>query len=447
VTKARDLANIISGGFTVSDLPTLTSSEIPNLDAAKITSGTFADARIASSSVTQHASSYIDWQSVVTASTLNAVSGKGYPINTTSNTCTITMPSNPSVGDTIKFVDYARNFGTNKIIINPNSKNFQGNTSPNPEYNTTGQSITCTYIDVTQGWIPTVDDDVTMETPQTVTADFLCIAGGGGGGRQNAGGGGAGGYRNSFNNEASGGGGSSETALTLTQGAVYTITVGDGGTNTNARTSNGGNGNDSSIIGTGISITSIGGGGGSSDGSGSGFQNQGGAGGSGGGSASGTAGGSGTSNQGYDGGSGYSGANSSGGGGGGASAVGETAPQGRGGNGGNGLSSSITGSAVTRAGGGGGVTEDSGGNMGTAGTGGASAGSYGGSPSAGTVNTGSGGGGSHQATSGAGGKGVVILRMATADYTGTTSGSPTVDQSTVSGQTILIFNASGSYTA
>ncbi len=85
--------------------------------------------------------------------------------------------------------------------------------------------------------------------------------------------------------------------------------------------------------------------------------------------------------------------------------------------------------------------------MGTAGTGGASAGSYGGSPSAGTVNTGSGGGGSHQATSGAGGKGVVILRMATADYTGTTSGSPTVDQSTVSGQTILIFNASGSYTA
>ena len=42
MTKARDLANIISGGFTVDDLPTLTASEIPNLDAAKITSGTFA---------------------------------------------------------------------------------------------------------------------------------------------------------------------------------------------------------------------------------------------------------------------------------------------------------------------------------------------------------------------------------------------------------------------
>jgi len=39
MTKARDLANIISGGFTADD--------IPNLDTAKITTGTFADARIA----------------------------------------------------------------------------------------------------------------------------------------------------------------------------------------------------------------------------------------------------------------------------------------------------------------------------------------------------------------------------------------------------------------
>ena len=47
MTKARDLANIITGGFTASD--------IPDLPASKITSGTFADARLSASSVTQHA--------------------------------------------------------------------------------------------------------------------------------------------------------------------------------------------------------------------------------------------------------------------------------------------------------------------------------------------------------------------------------------------------------
>ena len=62
MTKARDLANIISGGFTESD--------IPNLSASKITSGTFADARIASSNVSQHASSFDDNKIVNDISTL-----------------------------------------------------------------------------------------------------------------------------------------------------------------------------------------------------------------------------------------------------------------------------------------------------------------------------------------------------------------------------------------
>jgi len=91
MTKARDLANVISGsgvlaGGVIPDLPaskitsgtiasarlSLSASDIPNLDTAKITSGTlgdaripnlatskitsgtFADARLASSNVTQH---------------------------------------------------------------------------------------------------------------------------------------------------------------------------------------------------------------------------------------------------------------------------------------------------------------------------------------------------------------------------------------------------------
>ena len=69
MSKARDLANIISTGVPNS-LITLDAAEIPNLDAAKITSGTFADARIASSNVSQHASSFDDNKIVNDLSTL-----------------------------------------------------------------------------------------------------------------------------------------------------------------------------------------------------------------------------------------------------------------------------------------------------------------------------------------------------------------------------------------
>ena len=62
MTKARDLANIISGGFTADD--------IPNLDAAKITSGSIADARIPASAVSQHATSFDDNKIVNDISTL-----------------------------------------------------------------------------------------------------------------------------------------------------------------------------------------------------------------------------------------------------------------------------------------------------------------------------------------------------------------------------------------
>ena len=62
MTKARDLANIISGGFTADD--------IPNLDTSKITTGTFADARISSSSVTQHSTPFDDNKIVNDISTI-----------------------------------------------------------------------------------------------------------------------------------------------------------------------------------------------------------------------------------------------------------------------------------------------------------------------------------------------------------------------------------------
>jgi hypothetical protein len=384
------------------------------------------------------------WQSsIVTGTTLTAVAGNGYWIDTTSNACTVTLPASASVGDTIEFSDYKRTWNTNNVTINPNSLNFQGSSSPNAVYDVNGQSVRIVYSGATQGWIPTSDDDVTFETPQTYTADFLVIAGGGGGGFDRGGGGGAGGYRNSYSTETSGGGGSSETSLTLSAGTVYTITVGGGGSGSPAAGTKGSDGQDSSISGSDITdITSIGGGGGGSDGNGAGSD----------GGSGGAAGfnsdpaGSGTANQGFDGGNGPNSPSIVAGGGGGASEVGASAfPYG----GGDGLSSSITGSAVTRGGGGGGHNANF-----NAPPGGAGGGGDGGrdAPVAlnatnGTANTGGGGGGASGSTprlGASGGSGVVILRMPTASYSGTTTGSPTVD--TDGTDTILTFTSSGSYT-
>jgi len=389
----------------------------------------------------------IAWQSAIKTASFTAVAGEGYWVNTTSSAITITLPASASVGDQIIFTDYARTWGDNAVTINTNSLNFQGNTSPNPIYNTSGQSVNIVYSGATQGWIPNVDDNVSLETPQNYSADFLVIAGGGAGGTGTAsaglrtgGGGGAGGYRNSYSTEPSGGGGSSETNLTFTPGTVYTITVGAGGANS----AFGNPGSDSSISGSDITtITSTGGGGGAN------WTNNGASGGSGGGGGStsnATSGGSGTANQGFDGGGTPTSGNVSGGGG-GAGQVGEDAQTADNGNGGDGVASSITGSSVTRAGGGGAGTYS--GDLTTGGAGGGGAGGY--DPNIvgvdGTTNTGSGGGGGGEPggiDSGSGGSGVVILRMATASYSGTTSGSPTV--TTDGTDTILTFTGSGTYT-
>ena len=459
-------------GKKPTDVP-LTSSDINDniITSAKIVNGSITGDDINSTfnisgktvtlpeaSVTAHASDYIAWQSVVTAATLTAVAGRGYPINTTSNACTVTLPGSASVGDTIKFVDYARKWGTNAVTLNPNSLKFQGNTSPNPVYNTEGQSVTITYVDTTQGWIPTVDDDVTFETPQTYTIHYLVIGGGGGGGTGTAspyirvgGGGGAGGYRNSYNSEASGGGGSSETSLLLDTGITLTADIGAGGAGGASAGVVGTVGENTTLTGTGVSITANGGGHGAADSANGGSGGSGGGGGAVNGS---TSGGAGTTNQGY---AGSGGGGNLGGAGGGAGEAGGTddGPSGYTSYnvaGGDGLSSSITGSAVTRGGGGSGSASttvtpggDGGGGSGGSG-GGSSTGTAGGN---GTANTGGGGGsaGENNGSSGnggTGGSGVVILRMPTAKYSGTTTGSPTVSQS--GSDTIIVFNGDGSYT-
>jgi len=103
----------------------------------------------------------LDWQTIVTGSTMNAVAGNGYWIDTTSNACTITLPGTASNGDEIMFVDYARKWGTNKIILDSNGLNYQGeDDSYDVEYGTDGTALHIVYSGATNGWIPTLDKTV-----------------------------------------------------------------------------------------------------------------------------------------------------------------------------------------------------------------------------------------------------------------------------------------------
>ena len=383
----------------------------------------------------------INWDTTAKTANFTAETNKGYFINTTSGSVTITLPATPVAGSFIGIKDYALTAQTNNILINPNGNKIQGNTN-NFVINTQGGAANLVYVDSTQGWL-TYDagqaSDITGPTyivatggtitccgdykihtftsPGTFTVssianplggpnnvDYLVIAGGGGGGSRRAGGGGAGGFRTSYPSPA---------GTIPVSASSYPISVGGGGAG--GPTSGQGSSGSNSVF---SSITSAGGGGGGYFPGPSGGTN-GGSGGSGGGAGGGGGGGppgsGGAGNtppttppQGFPGGSPGS---SKGGGGGGASQAGVVVPGPQSGPGGDGTANSITGSSVTRAGGGGGADEVC---AGSGGAGGGGAGSVSSTGTAGTANTG-GGGGAHgntpaNAPGGAGGSGIVIIR-------------------------------------
>ena len=406
----------------------------------------------------------VEWQTAIKTSNFTAAASKGYFVNTTSGAITVSLPAG-SVGDEIHFTDYASTFDSNAITFSANgSEKIQGYTD-NKKCSVENATIRLIYQDATKGWTGNNLVDLSYN------ATFLVVAGGGssgGGAYGNAnggGGGGGGGLRSNKSGDTSGGGNaaSNESTLTLNVGTVYSITVGAGGT---ASTGLGDDGDDSAISGTGLTtITSTGGGGGGAEVAGVG-QTSGRPGGSGGGGPHGNntnGGGAGTTNQGY---AGANGGNGSGGGGGGAGAAGSAGSGYSAGSGGVGAISTILSTTVATSqsvgevnssnvyfsGGGGGGPYYNGG-AGTGGLGGGGDGSSSGSNAsqAGAANTGGGGAGRNHHTSygnagsgGNGGSGVVILRLPTASYSGTTSN---LGHSYTDGtETILIFKQSGTLT-
>jgi hypothetical protein len=368
----------------------------------------------------------------------------------------VTLPSSPSAGNIVSIADYAGTAATNKITINRNSSPLEGGTA-NGQILTNRQAVTLVYVDGTQGWLPTTENDSSFQQPLftaatggTITTsgdfkihsftgpgtftvsqvgnsipgggpgnvDYLVLAGGGGGGSGigGAGGGGAGGHRTTFPSPSCNAGSFPVTA------AAFPITVGGGGTFPTPGSN--------SIF---SSITAAGGG---SGGGPCGPAGQDGGSGGGGAGTNHRLGGSGNTPpvsppQGNNGGTAtYSQPNTgctstqTGGGGGGANAVGASAPGPApgpkcAGSGGAGVANSITASSVTRAGGGGGGAADApgGANNGNRANGGSGGGGNGtdsrNTGSAGSANLGGGGGGNgypNPSGSLAGGSGIVIIR-------------------------------------
>lgn len=305
-----------------------------------------------------------------------------------------------------------------------------------------GEAYICTNATTNQNvWINIGQGSGNIQPP--VSAELLLIAGGGGGGPGpgEGGGGGAGGllYYGSETPKTPNG-----PALSLARGITYSVTIGGGGTGASGYTSvTNSNGTNSSFTGV---TTAVGGGrGGLYPSAGVGNGGSGGSGGGGGGNSlnggGSQTGGSGTNGQGNAGGNGVARGNYGNGiygaGGGGAGSVGTT-PTSSPGNGGIGLQYSITGPATYYAGGGAGNTNGTDDGSGAAGGGGNV-------DTAGSSNSGGGGGSGSSSNGGNGGSGVAILRIPTADYTGTTSGNPSI--STSGSYTIIRFTQSGSYTA
>jgi len=410
--------------------------------------------KITDKNISNIANKFIQWQSVITAdgsTSTNATAGQGYFIDTTSANHTITLPSSPSIGDSIAIKDYAGTFATNNLTIGRNGSNIQG-AAIDSLISSNRASLTLVYVNSTRGWVYSKESNVGELVPTFINAtggtvstsgnfkihtftgdgcfvvssvgnplggpnsvDYLVVAGGGGGSN---GGGGAGGYRES-SGAASGCYtasplGSCVSALTVSA-TTYPITVGAGGTGSGCVSNPGSN----SIFST---ITSTGGGG-QDDTAPDREGDSGGSGGGGGGNRS-NSGGAGNTPpvsppQGNNGGAGQSPGPSfvGGGGGGGATAAGIPGMPGNTGNGGAGATSSINGTPTGRAGGGGG-TGDNRSPAWPGGAGGSGGGGDGGTPDSGgntsgtngTANTGGGGGGKGVGSITSGGKGIVIIR-------------------------------------
>jgi len=109
--------------------------------------------KITEQNVSNLANAGIDWQAVKT-SNFTAVAGQGFFVNTAGGAVTVTLPSSPTIGDTVAVVDYGGVSATsNKSIILAGNGSKILASSINKSIVTNEVGVILVFTDSTKGWV------------------------------------------------------------------------------------------------------------------------------------------------------------------------------------------------------------------------------------------------------------------------------------------------------
>jgi hypothetical protein len=103
-------------------------------------------------SFTAAGGSGISWQSSVKTANFTAIAGEGYFCNTNGGAFTATLPSVPSTGDVVVFIDYKNSWNTNNLTVARNGNKIQDDFNDFTGNSQKG-SVTLIYADATVGWL------------------------------------------------------------------------------------------------------------------------------------------------------------------------------------------------------------------------------------------------------------------------------------------------------